>query len=115
MSEIAHWTSRCSGGRSKLMKLMTQLAFKGQCREAFEQYAKILGGTITVMNTLGGTDAPLPPGSHPGAPELIRFAQLDVGDQTLLGNDLTNDAYEPMRGFNVSLHTSSVDEATRIF
>lgn len=94
---------------------MTQLAFKGQCREAFEYYAKVLRGTITVMNTLGGTDAPLPPGSRPGRPELVRFAELQVGDQALLGNDVPDDDYEPMRGFNVSLHTTSVDEATRIF
>jgi PhnB protein len=97
------------------MKLTTQLAFKGQCREAFERYAKVLGGTITVMNTLGDTDAPLPPGSRRGPPHLVRFAQLDVGDQTLLGNDLPDADYEPMRGFNVALHTRSVDDATRIF
>ena len=28
------------------MKIVTSLSFQGQCREAFEFYAKVLGGTI---------------------------------------------------------------------
>ena len=35
------------------MQVKTQLAFKGQCREAFELYEKVLGGKILVMNILG--------------------------------------------------------------
>lgn len=38
------------------MKVMTQFAFRGQCREAFEPYEEVLGGTITVMNTFGGSE-----------------------------------------------------------
>ena len=29
------------------MKIVTSLSFQGQCREAFEFYAKVLGGKIT--------------------------------------------------------------------
>lgn len=98
------------------MKLMTQLAFKGQCREAFERYAQVLGGRITIMNTFGGNEErELPPGSTAAAPDKIRFAELKVGDGALLGNDLPDDQFEPMRGFNVALHTESTAEARRIF
>lgn len=45
------------------MQIKTQLAFRGQCRQAFEYYEKVLGGGILVMNTFGGNDAKLPPGS----------------------------------------------------
>ena len=46
------------------MNLAPQLAFAGQCRQAFEFYAELLGGTIIVMNTFGGNeDRELPPGS----------------------------------------------------
>jgi uncharacterized glyoxalase superfamily protein PhnB len=45
------------------MKVMTQLAFNGLCRQAFEHYEKVLGGKISVMNTFGGSDIKLPPGS----------------------------------------------------
>jgi PhnB protein len=47
-----------------MMNLAPQLAFAGQCRQAFEFYAKLLGDKITVMNTFGGSeDRKLPPGS----------------------------------------------------
>jgi hypothetical protein len=51
------------------MKLIFQLAFNGQCREAFEQYERILGGKITVMNAFGeANDADFPPGCTPPPP-----------------------------------------------
>jgi PhnB protein len=98
------------------MKVMAQLAFNGDCRQAFEFYEKVLNGSITVMNSLGDTaDVPLPPGSKPAAPKTIRFAELTIGDWSLLGNDVPADEFEPMRGFNVALHVQGVAEATRIF
>jgi PhnB protein len=98
------------------MKVMAQLAFNGNCRQAFQLYEQVLNGKITVMNSLGDTkDVPLPPGSRPSAPEHIRFAQLQIGDCALLGNDVPADEFAPMRGFNIALHAQSVAEATRIF
>lgn len=104
------------------MKVMAQLAFNGNCRQAFQYYEQVLKGKIVVMNAHGNTtemgdtkDVPLPPGSKPSAPEHIRFAQLQVGDGALLANDVPADEFEPMRGFNIALHTNSVAEATRIF
>jgi len=98
------------------MKVMVQLEFDGQCRQAFEFYAEVLRGEITVMNSLGDTaDTPLPPGSRPGTPDLIRFAQLHVGDDVIQGNDLPKGEYRQKRGFNVALHVSDAAEAHRIF
>jgi PhnB protein len=98
------------------MKLMLQLAFNGQCREAFQEYERILGGKITVMNAFAGTeDADLPAGCSPLSPGQIRFAELRVGDWALLGNDVPAESYEPMRGFSVALHADSVAEVRRVF
>src|SRR5262245_30300550 len=98
------------------MKLMPQLAFNGQCREAFQQYERILRGKINVMNAFAGTDdADLPAGCTPPSPGQIRCAELRVGDGVLLGNDVPADSYQPMRGFSVALHADSVAEATRVF
>ena len=99
------------------MKLMPQLAFNGQCREAFEQYARILGGKITVMNAFSGTeeDGDMPAGCTGGSPGQIRFAELRVGDWALLGNDLPADFYKALRGFSIALHLESVSEARRVF
>jgi PhnB protein len=98
------------------MKMMPQLAFNGQCREAFEQYERILGGKITVMNAFGeGHDADFPPGCTPTPSGQIRFAELKVGEFTLLGNDLSSESYQPLQGFSVALHLPSAAEARRVF
>jgi PhnB protein len=96
-------------------KVMTQLAFKGQCREAFELYERVLGGKITVMNTFGGSDAKLPPGSTASAPDQIRFAELKLGGYAILGNDVPVQDYKPAQGFNIALHVKTAGEARRIF
>jgi PhnB protein len=97
------------------MKVMMQLAFNGQCRQAFEQYEKVLGGKITVMNTFGGNEAKLPPGSVAAAPDQIRFAEIQVGDYAILGNDLREQDFKPMQGFNIALHVKDAAEAKRVF
>jgi PhnB protein len=98
------------------MNLAPQLAFRGDCREAFEYYAELLGGEITVMNAFGGKeDHELPPGSVAGPSDRIRFAEIRIGGNALRGNDVNHDAFVPMRGFNVSLHVEGTDEARRIF
>ena len=97
------------------MQVMTQLAFKGQCRRAFELYEKVLGGKIVIMNTFGDSDAKLPPGSTASAPDQIRFAELQVGDYAILGNDVPEGEYRPMQGFNIALHLKTATEARHIF
>ena len=97
------------------MQIAIQLAFNGTCRQAFELYEKVLGGKITVMNTFGGNDAALPPGSVEAAPEWIRGGESRVGDYAILGNDLNDDDFKPMQGFNISIHTKTVEEAEHIF
>ncbi len=97
------------------MQIMTQLAFRGQCRQAFELYEKVLNGRIAVMNTFGDNDAALPPGSTASAPDHIRFAELEVGNLSILGNDVPEQEYKPMQGFHISLHVRTAVEACRIF
>ena len=97
------------------MQVMTQLAFNGQCRVAFDLYEKVLGGKIAVMNTFGSSDIQLPPGSTASAPDHIRFAELQIGDYAILGNDVPEQEYRPMQGFNIALHVKTAAEARRIF
>ena len=52
------------------MKIVTSLSFRGQCREAFEFYARVLGGRITAAYRYG--DAP------PGMPVAV-FTRCDKG------------------------------------
>jgi PhnB protein len=98
------------------MDLAPQLAFDGDCKQAFEYYAKLLRGEIVVMNTFGANeDRGLPPGSVAGAKDKVRFAEVRFGASALRGNDVAADQFAPMRGFNVSLHVTNVEEARRIF
>lgn len=98
------------------MNIAPQLAFNGDCKQAFEYYAALLRGEIVVMNTFGDNeDHELPPGSFAGAKDKVRFAEVRFGDRALRGNDVAADQFAPMRGFNLSLHVTNVDEARRIF
>lgn len=100
------------------MKIVTSLSFQGQCREAFEFYAKVLGGKITAAMPYG--DAP------PGMPitdekykTWLMHCWLDVGDQALMGADMdvgwAPNIDKPKNGFDVTLHTEDKAEAQRWF
>lgn len=98
------------------MQIAAQLEFNGNCRQAFEHYAELFSGEIVVMNAFGDTrDVALPPGSREGLPGTIRFAELRIGDQSILGNDLPLDQYAPPRGFNLTMHIEGTAEARHIF
>ena len=97
------------------VQVMTQSAFRGQCCQRSSCTKKVLGGKIAVMNTFGGSDAKLPPGSTASAPEQIRFAELQVGDCSILGNDVPENEYRRMQGFGIALHLKTAREARRIF
>jgi PhnB protein len=98
------------------VKIVTSLSFRGQCREALEFYAKVLGGKITAAMPYG--DAP------PGMPitdekykTWLMHCWLEVGDQALMGADMDVDwarnIDKPKNGFDVTLHTHDKAEAKR--
>lgn len=100
------------------MKIVTSLSFRGQCREAFEFYAAVLGGRITAAFPYG--DAP------PGMPitdaqykDWLMHCWLEVGDQALMGADMDTawapNVDKPKNGFDVTLHTEDQAEARRWF
>src|SRR5262249_7455548 len=91
------------------MKIVTSLSFQGQCREAFEFYAKVLGGKITAA--MPYSDAP------PGMPitdekykSWLMHCWLEVGDQALMGADMdvgwARNIDKPKNGFNHPFHTN---------
>jgi PhnB protein len=98
------------------MKIVTSLSFRGQCREAFEFYAKVLGGRITAAFPYGDG----PPGmeiTDPKQKEWLMHAWLEVGDQALMGADMdlawAPNIDKPKNGFDVALHTDDIGEARR--
>jgi PhnB protein len=102
------------------MKLIPYLMFtKGQCREAFEFYAKALRGEVVSVATYGDM-----PGAeeHMPASSLTRIAnvQLIASGATIMGADnvMGGDAADSDDGRNdttVNIDVDTVEEADRVF
>ena len=99
------------------MKIVTSLSFRGQCREAFEFYAKVLGGRITAAHPYGEG----PPEMQVDAKykDWLMHCWLEVGDQALMGADMDTqwapNIDKPKNGFDVTLHADDVEQARRWF
>ena len=72
------------------MKIVTSLSFQGQCREALEFYARILGGKVTAAFPFGEGPPDMPPEFAPN---------ID----------------KPKNGFDVSYHTDDLAKARQVF
>ncbi len=97
------------------MKIVTSLSFRGQCREAFEFYARVLGGEITAAMPYGDGPPDMPIG--PQYSDWLMHCWLQVGDQAIMGADMDVDwapgIDKPRNGFDVTLHTDDAVEARR--
>lgn len=95
------------------MKLYTYLNYGGNCRQAFEFYAKHLGGKITALTTHGEV-----PGASDVPPEwknAVVHARIELGETVVMGADIPPDRFQPMRSAYLSLLVTSIEEAERIY
>jgi len=95
------------------MQTSTHLHFNGNCREAFDFYARTFGGKIVFSMTYGES-----PGAEKTSPESrnkIIHARIDFGGQFLLGCDTPAERYRTPEGFNVMAAVEQPAEAERIF
>jgi len=95
------------------MKLNTYLHFKDNCREAFQLYARVLGGKLENLITYG--ESPMAKETPKALLDKVMHVRLVVGDQILMGSDSPPDHYHPLAGFSVNIATNSAAEAERIF
>jgi PhnB protein len=95
------------------MQIIPHLNFNGQCREAFEAYAKVLGGEIIYM----GTYAEMPGADQfpPEMQKLIMHTTIKLGDQMIMGADSPPDRFEKAQGLWVSINLKDKAEAERVF
>jgi len=95
------------------MKTSTYLNFDGRCEAAFTHYAQCLGGRIAMLTRHGET----PMADQVGADwrDKVVHAELELGDQLLMGSDVPPAMYESPRGFSVQLEFDDVDAAERAF
>ncbi|MGE0443874.1 MAG: VOC family protein [Vicinamibacterales bacterium] len=95
------------------MEITSHLTFRGECEEAFQFYARVLGGTVTMLLAYG--DSPMGESVPPDWRSKIVHANLTVPGGSLSGADLLPEQYEPPRGFFVLLGVDDPNEAERIF
>jgi len=95
------------------MQLVSYLNFNGQCKEAFQHYAQVLGGDIVAMHSF----AEMPQGEacFSAVGDLIMHARLVTDSGVLMGSDCPPDTYEAPKGLWVSVHPKSPEEAERVF
>ncbi len=96
------------------MKLHTYLHFDGNTREAFEFYARVLGGRIVAMMSFGSTPAceHVPPESH----DKIMHAQLEIDGYRLMATDgIPSHPHVPMAGAHVVLDVATPERAEACF
>ena len=86
------------------------LHFNGQCEEAFNFYAKVLGGEIIAMMPHKGTPAE----EHVPAEwqNKIIHARLMVGDKLLMASDAPPDRFDQPKGFSVTVGVDTAAEAS---
>jgi PhnB protein len=96
-----------------MMHISPHLTFDGQCRDAFQLYHRILGGTIATMLTYG--ESPMASQIDSRWHERIVHATLRLGDVELTGTDLLPHDYRRPEGFFVTLTLESATQAEDIF
>lgn len=95
------------------MKLNTYLHFNGNCREAFETYARVLGGKIDFVMTYG--ESPMAKDTPKDMLGKVMHVHLTAGDQVLMGSDAPHGYFQPLAGFSINIDLNSIAEAERVF
>ncbi len=95
------------------MKLNAYVMFEGQCDEAFQFYAKCLGGRIAMKMTYG--ESPASKQTAPNWQNKIIHMRLAVGDQVLMGSDAPPERFDKPQGFFLSIGVDTLAEAERVY
>ena len=95
------------------MEISAHLCFDGQCREAFEFYQQLLGGSIETMMTYG--ESPLAANIDKDWHGRIIHATLSHDDFQLMGVDSMPGEYKKPQGFSVVLSIENPAKAGELF
>lgn len=95
------------------MKIYPYLNFDGNCKEAFEFYAKVFGGRIDFLQTHG--DSPIKDEVSPDWHNRVLHAQLSIGDAVLMASDTPPAWSRKPQGIYVSLQIDDIEKAESIF
>lgn len=94
------------------MQINAYLFFDGNCRAAFDTYARLLGGDVTLALTYGEHADGLGGAEYA---DRIYHATLVAAGTELLGADSPPGMFRPMQGFTITLAPDDAADARRIF
>ncbi|HEY4112631.1 MAG TPA: VOC family protein [Rhizomicrobium sp.] len=94
------------------MKINPYLNFHGNCAEAFDLYAKVLGGKDLHVMTYGQM-----PGDQVSESDknLVAHARFTAGNAMIMGSDSPPARYNKPQGYAVNISVDTPEEADRIF
>lgn len=98
------------------MHVQPYLNFDGRCEEAVEFYKSALGAEVTYLTRF--KDAPPSasgPSQPPGSENKIMHVSFRIGDSMILASDGRCGGRTGFQGFSLSLTTSEIVEAERMF
>ncbi len=95
------------------MKISNYLHFDGNCKEAFEHYAAVLGGKVTAM--IPHTGSPAENFVPAEWKDKVLHACIELDGQLLMASDAPPGRFQKPQGFSVCLHVASPQEAERLY
>jgi len=95
------------------MKLNTYLNYGGNCADAFRFYEKELGGKIGMMMT--HDQAPDQTNVTPELAKAVLYANITIGETTVMASDVPAERFQPMRSVYLCLGVDSDAEAERTY
>ena len=96
------------------MKINPYLNFNGNCAEAFDFYAKVLGGKNLHIMTFGEMPASMGPVAE-DQKRMVAHARFTAGDTMIMGSDAPGGRYNKPQGLYVNIGVDTAEEAERIF
>jgi len=94
------------------MKVIPHLHFNGQCEEAFNLYARVLGGNANFFRYEGSPAAGMAP---EGWANKVMHASVNFGSERIYGADVPPQYFRQPQGFAVCIETDDVAKAEAIF
>lgn len=95
------------------MRINPYLNFNGTCAEAFQFYAKVLGGKDLRIMTF--RDSPMAGEVPANEKDLVMHARFTVGNFTIMGSDASGARYNKPQGYAVNIDVDTPEEAERVF
>ena len=95
------------------MQINPYLNFNGDCAEAMQFYAEVLGGKDLRIMTF--RNSPMAEQVAANEKDMVVHARFTVGDFTIMASDAPGGRYSTPKGYAVSVGADTPEEAERVF